>query len=328
MRTHYFRIGSFVLIGALLLIGGLLTLGLRSYLGPREIFETAATGKVEDLSVGALVKLRGVTIGKVSSIDFAGIEYPEVGDQYVIIRFAVPKGRIWRGDENDMQQMLDREAALGLRARVQSQGLIGSSMLVLEYLDPETHPIAPIPFKPKHYYVPSAPGQVSQLLASLEESLRHIENLDLAKTLDHANTMIDSATHVARNIDRIDFKGLGTNAVDLVVEVRESNRGLQRTLIKAQSAITDAQKAINGAEIPALSRNTVALEDRLCSAAIEFRHVLASLDTEDLNGSLANIRNATDELIVLLQRVEQRPSSVLFSKPPQPVSGMEKPPRK
>ncbi len=66
-KTHHFRIGLFVLAGALLFVVALFAMGLRTYLGKRDVFETVVTGKVENLSVGALVKLRGVTIGKVSS---------------------------------------------------------------------------------------------------------------------------------------------------------------------------------------------------------------------------------------------------------------------
>ena len=85
-KTHHFRIGLFVLAGGLLLIGALFALGLKSYFGKRHLFETYVTGKVENLSVGALVTLRGVTIGKVSSIEFIGAEYPEYQEQYVLIQ--------------------------------------------------------------------------------------------------------------------------------------------------------------------------------------------------------------------------------------------------
>src|SRR6185369_15060906 len=117
-----------------------------------------------------------------------------------------------------------------------------------------------------------------------------------------------------------DFKQLGTNAVSLLVEFRETTRGLQETL-------TDAQKAINGADLPGLSRDTAALVAKFASAALELRRVLASVDTGELNSSLANVRAATDELIVLLHNLQQRPSSVLFSRSPHPMTQMEKPPR-
>jgi hypothetical protein len=148
-----------------------------------------------------------------------------------------------------------------------------------------------------------------------------VEELDLAGLLDRAKTLIDAANRLAGNVNQIDFGHLGTNAGLLLVEFRETTRGLQRT-------IDDAQKAINEADLPAVSRNTTEMEAKLSSAAVELRRVLASVDTGELNSSLANIRAATDELIVLLHTLKQRPSSVLFSKPPKPLSELEEPPRR
>src|SRR6185295_9737477 len=135
VKIHYFRIGLFVLAGALLLVGALFAVGLKAYFGKRDLFETVVTGKVENLSVGALVKLRGVTIGKVSSIKFVGTEYPGYKEQFVLIQFLVPSGTVWTGETNQIQQLLDTEAAHGLRARVQAQGLFGANILALEYVD-------------------------------------------------------------------------------------------------------------------------------------------------------------------------------------------------
>ena len=319
-KTHHFRIGLFVLVGALLLIGALFALGLKAYFGNRDVFETYVTGKVENLSVGALVTLRGVTIGKVSAIEFVGTTYPEYKEQYVLIRFEIPKGTVWSTAKN-IQQMLDTEVARGLRARVQGQGFLGANILALEYVDPRIYPVEPIPWTPKHYYIPSAPNQFNRVMASLEKTLRHAENLDLPDFLGRANKVIESANHLARNINQIDFNQLGSNALSLVVEFRETTRGLQETIDEAQTAIT-------GADLPGISRETLALEAKLSSAALELRRVLSSVDVGELNTSLANVRSATDELIVLLHNLEQRPSSVLFSRPPRPLPELGRPARK
>ena len=317
-KAHNFRIGLFVLTGAALFVSALFAVGLKAYFGKNDLFETYVTGKVENLSVGALVKLRGVTIGKVSSIDFARTEYPAYGEQYVIIQFAVPSGTVWSAETDNVQKLIDVEVAHGLRARVQGQGFLGANILALEYVDPEMYPAEHMPWTPKHYYIPSAPSQFNRVLASLEKSLRHTENLDFADVLDRANKLIDAANHLAGNVNQIDFKELGTNAVSLIGDFRETTHGLQRTL-------ADAQTAINGADLPGVSHDTTALLAKLSSTAIELRHVLASVDTGELNSSLANVRTATDELIVLIHDLEQRPSSVFFSKSPHPLSQMEKP---
>ncbi|RDJ93214.1 ATP-binding cassette domain-containing protein, partial [Lacticaseibacillus rhamnosus] len=73
----------------------------------------------------ALVKLRGVTIGKVTSISFIKKEQPDYKEQSVVILFEVPRdtGVITPGA--DVQQMLDKEVAHGLRARIETQGFLG-----------------------------------------------------------------------------------------------------------------------------------------------------------------------------------------------------------
>jgi len=204
---------------------------------------------------------------------------------------------------------------------VQGQGFLGASIVSLEYVDPKLYPVQPIPWTPRHYYIPSAPNQFNRVLASLEKTLRNVEGLDASELLDRAKTLVEAANRLLGNVDQIDFKALGTNADSLIVEFRETNRGLQQTL-------SEAQKAINGADLPALSRDTAALEAKLSATAVELRQVLSSVDTGELNSSLANVRAATDELVVLLQKLQQRPSSVLFSKPPPPVLELEKPPKK
>ena len=69
-QANNFKIGVFVLIGFGLLAGSLFALGLGSYFMKGDMFETYVDGRVENLAVGALVKLRGVTIGKVTDISF------------------------------------------------------------------------------------------------------------------------------------------------------------------------------------------------------------------------------------------------------------------
>jgi ABC-type transporter Mla subunit MlaD len=320
-KTHHFRIGLFVLAGAALFVAALFALGLKAYFGEHDTFETYVTGKVENLSVGALVKLRGVTIGKVSSIDFAGAEYPDYNQQYVVIQFEVLKGAVWSSHGRNLQEVLKTEIAQGLRARVQGQGFLGANIVALEYVDPEMYPVEPVPWTPKHYYIPSAPSQFNRVLSSLEKSLSHVEKLDFSDLLDRANKLIDQANGLAGNINQVDFQQLGTNATGLIVEFRDATRGLQKTL-------SEAQNAINGADLPGIRRDAGAMLGKISSAAVELRRVLASVDTGELNSSLANVRAATDELIVLIHDLEQRPSSILFSKSPRPLSTLEAPPRK
>lgn len=327
-QRHNFRIGLFVLLGVCLFIGALLAMGVRSYFGKRDLFETYVTGKVENLSVGALVMLRGVAVGKVSSINFVGSEYPGYKEEYVVVQFEIPHDFRWTAETTNLQAMLNAEIDRGLRARVQGQGFLGANIVSLEYVDPKMYPVEPVPWAPKHYYIPSAPNQFNRVFTSLERTLRHVEDIDTEQLLARIQKTIDSASELIANLNRIDFNQIGTNANSLIAEFHVTNRGLQKTLADAQKTLADAQNAINGANVPEISRNTVALEDRLSATVTDLRRQLSRLDLAELNESLANVRAATDELTTLLHRLNQRPSSVLFSKSPPPVSEMAPPGKK
>jgi hypothetical protein len=334
-RANHFKIGVFVLIGVGLFVGALFALGIGGFFMKGDLFETYVDGRVENLSVGALVKLRGVTIGKVTSISFIAKEQPQYKEQAVLILFEVPRQAGIITDADNVQQILDKQIALGLRARVQSQGFLGPSIISLEYVDPKLYPVMPVPWTPKHYWIPSAPSQFEHVFTYLENTLARTEDLDLPELMRRTQNLIDTATRLVDNINQIDFNHLGTNAGSLIVELRETNLGLQRTLAEAQRTLVDAQHtmadaqgALKGADLPTLSRDTQALEARLSSTAVELRRTLSSVDAGELNPSLANVRAATEELTVLLHHLEQQPSSVLFSKPPKPASSVEEPPRK
>ncbi len=293
-----------------------------------DVLETYVTGRVENLSVGALVKLRGVTIGKVTAINFIWKEQPEYQEQYVMVVFEVPKDAGVIAPSANVQAELDKEVALGLRARIQGQGFLGPSIVSLEYVNPKIYPVEPIPWKPRHYYIPSAPSQLAHMFNALEENDVAGGPGEFDEPGRQRANLAGAANRLAENVNRVNFNSLGTNADSLVAELRDTNRGLQRTLAEAQDTLAAAQGAIKGADLPAVARQAEALETRLSSAAVELRRLLGGVDAGDLNASLANIRGATEDLTALLHSLEQRPSAVLFSKPPKPASSVEQPPKK
>jgi phospholipid/cholesterol/gamma-HCH transport system substrate-binding protein len=319
-RSNNFKIGLFVIAGIGLLIAGLFAFGVRSYFQKEHLFETYVPGAVQGLSVGSPVTLRGVIVGKVTYVGFIWHEYPQVKENYVLILFEVPENSSLLPEPTNLQAVLDEDIAHGLRARVQNQGISTSSLLALDYLDPDRNPPLQVPWTPRNYYIPSAPGQFTEILASLGNTLRNVEKIDLRVTISRLDEVLASANQLLTNINQVDFGKLGTNANELVAELRDSNARLQATL-------AEAQRAIKGTDLPAIGHDTQALEARLNDVAGELQRVAASVDSGDLNETLANAREATEQLNSLLGELKQQPSSILFSKPPPPAQSVETPPR-
>jgi ABC-type transporter Mla subunit MlaD len=319
-RPDSFKIGLFVLLGIGILLAALFAFGARSYFQQKHVFETYVPGVVQGLSVGSPVTLRGVPIGKVTFIGFMWNEYPEVKARYVLIRFEVPETRLLPPTTN-LQAVLDSEIADGLRARVQSQGINPASDLALDYLDASRNPLLKFSWTPTHYYIPSAPGQLGEILDSIETITRNVERVNFPALALRLDVVLQSADRLATNLDQVEFGKLGTNANSLIMELRDTNTRLQATLAVAQGAI-------KGTDLPAIGRNTQTLETRLGDVAGQLNSLLVGLDAADLNETLMNARRATEQLNDLLRELKQQPSSILFSKPPPPSSAVETPLRK
>jgi ABC-type transporter Mla subunit MlaD len=249
--TNNFKLGLFTLCGLAILIAGILAFGARNYFEPTSMFETYIAGDVTGLAVGSAVELRGVRVGKVTGINFSWSEYQETQPNYIVVEFEmrddvtpVPPGKA-------RSEMLQAVISHGLRARLKSQGITGTSFLSLENLNPDENPPAQVPWTPKYTYIPAAPGQFGELLASLEKSLHNVEHLDFAAINQLVQGDLKSTGQILDKVNQVDLGGLGTNASSLLTESRETIAKLQpglanfdfdalnQTLANAQRTIRD-----------------------------------------------------------------------------------------
>src|SRR5271170_7591670 len=136
-KTNNFKLGIFTLVGIGLLVTAILAFGAWSNFEKKTLFETYVAGDVSGLSVGSAVEFRGVRVGKVTHIGFSWNEYQDSQPGSVVVVFEIkddvfvtPLGSGWH---EQLQAAIDR----GLRARLKSQGVTGTCIMSLEYLDPE-----------------------------------------------------------------------------------------------------------------------------------------------------------------------------------------------
>lgn len=196
-KSRDIKIGFFVLIATGLLIAGLLAFGLRDVFEKHMYFETYVPGGAAGLSVGSPVLLDGVPIGKVSQISFSWIVYPHYHSHYILVVGEVSPDVLRGTTQEDQERSLQAEINHGLRARIQGQGITGTSVVALEYVDPKRHPPISVPWQPRHYYIPSAPGQFRDIVQEFETLLQKLA--------------------------AIDFPALGASANGLMGELRQTN---------------------------------------------------------------------------------------------------------
>jgi ABC-type transporter Mla subunit MlaD len=249
--TNNFKLGLFTLFGLAILIAGILAFGARNYFEPTSMYETYIEGDVAGLVVGSAVELRGVRVGKVTHINFSWSEYQETQPDYVVVEFEIRDDVTPLPPGKARSELLQTAISHGLRARLKSQGVTGTSFLSLENVNPDENPPAQVPWTPKYIYIPAAPSQFGELLTSLEKSLHNVEHLDFSNINQLVQGDLQSVGQVLDKVNQVDFGNLGTNASSLLTESRATVAQLQpalanidfnalnQTLANAQRTIRD-----------------------------------------------------------------------------------------
>ncbi len=314
--ANNFKLGIFTLVGVIILIVAIFFFGVRSYFQPTTLFETYFAGDVTGLTVGSTVELRGVRVGKVKYINFSWVEYSDTDPSYIVVVFEMRNDITPLPPGKASIEMLNQAIRRGLRARLKSQGVTGSSFLSLEYLDPIQNPIAKIPWTPKYPYVPAAQSQLNELLTSLEKTLHNFQHLDFSNINQLVQYDLKSAGRVLDNAGQVDFKGLSTNATALLAELRASNTRLQ-------SLIGDTDNTINRMKLQKLSGDVDGLINQLQTTVGNLQRNLANVDFDALNQTLENARRALQQMDEVLSQLKQYPSGFIFGNPPAAIKNVQ-----
>jgi ABC-type transporter Mla subunit MlaD len=308
-KPNTFKIGLFTLGAIGLFVAGLLTFGAKGYFTKKTVFETAIEGEVAGLSEGSSVELRGVPVGKVTRITFAWNVYPESKTRLIIVEFEVDGSLFRLPPGADMGALLKEATDHGLRAMVRLQGVTGISILWLETVSPASFPPPAIDYTPRHYYIPSAPGQITRLLESIERSLNNIQHLDLQNIGIGITNTLDATTRLVDKLNQIDLGALSTNVNELVIRVKDLSANLQQT--------------IDSMKLASVSQNANDLLTGLRDSNARLELVLDHLGMVPMQQTVGDLREAIQNLNQVLSQLKQYPSGFIFGEPPPPAKGVK-----
>ena len=316
-KPSQFRIGLFVLVGVGIVLGALFLFGIRSAFHDIQKFETYVTGDVDGLSKGSVVKLRGVAVGKVTEIGFSWNLYENVSPRCVVVRFSVDErvSPVSMADEigPELQKSIER----GLRAVVQGEGITGSSIVALQNLDPSKYPPLQVPWEPEYHYIPSAPSQLGQILASVDRILQNLEKLDVPKISASATRTLDSANAALQKLGDLDFSGVSRNVNQLADDASSA-------VLEVRGLAEDARRTLQGMQLEAVGKDAGKLINDLDSRLAVLIEKLNGLDVGALNETFAGTRDAARNLNDALEELKKHPSGFLFGGAPPPAAGLDK----
>lgn len=278
-RRH-FAIGLFTLVGLLLLASACVLFGGADLFSKKAYFETYFETSVQGLDVGNAVKFRGVRIGAVESIGFAGAIYGdrvERGGEQANFR---PLSYIRVLCSVDLDQHPDFDAARfaamvkrGLHAKLDLQGITGQIFVNLDFSRSAADiPALDVPWVPDTLYVPSTPTSLQNLLNVAQDIAAKLGKSDFPKAVDALATL-------AQNIDKT------------VVE----------------------------ADIPKLTASFTQLGDALNEQTRQISLIIERLGpsrfSADVSEALSALARTAAAAEALVQELRQQPSRLLFDKP-------------
>jgi ABC-type transporter Mla subunit MlaD len=320
-KANYFKLGLFILAATVLGIAAVLVLGAGRLFQKKYLIETYLDQSVQGIDVGSKVKYRGVSIGHVRRIGFTRDHYsnPKAGPtnhSYVLVEIEVTSLPFAMTSPEEIEKALPQEVRHGLRTRLTSQGVTGTSYVEIDYLDPAKYPPLPIDWEPEHPYIPSAPSVFSKIVNSAEDLFTELDQIDFTRIANNVELLIVSLDD---KVNQLPLGMLGTNATGLLTDVRETNRRLQNLLDRPEldTLLKDASGAVAGlrraTESPALTNSVAQLQKTL-------RRIdqLAAGKDRDLEVALGNLRVLTENLKELSENAKRFPAHLLFGEPPKP----------
>lgn len=329
MGGIYLRIGTIIVLGLALLIGMIWFLGGANF-NHGLTFESYFRESVQGLEVGAPVKYRGVTLGRVTDIGLVSAEYGQGQPidierqtyRLVFVRYFV--------DARKMGPVpnLDEAVKNGLRARIASQGITGLSYIELDFVNPLEHPPQVVPWQPKVAYIPSVPSTFAQVQDAAQQLLAKLNHIDIEKLTTQMTGLLADMRH---ELTSGDIHNTMANASALLKSTKDSIEAADLPGLTAdiKRTSTSLRSTVQGEETRKFLANASLAAERLAIAADRLAPMIAStqatmrrLDngTADLEQSLVpvlrDIQATTANLRAVSQALRNSPSQVMFGAPP------------
>ena len=335
LKAHYFRVGAFVLCGMALIVGAVIAFGIGAVMEEEYFYaETYFEESVQGLEVGSPVKLLGVQIGRVEIITFVDQIY-DLGSSIVysrpvLIRAALFPHALMAESKEEFEATGPKIVEAGMRIRLASQGFTGVRYLEAEMLDPQRFPAMEITWEPEVLYIPSAKGQLSAIVDSVDALTQKLEEIPFNKLAEEAEHLVRTLHQGVTDADIATLSGKLGHLLDNVAEatgpeLNDTRERIDRLIDRLNTIASDVEI---GEAMDNLDRTMVAIREaasglpetirRLDHAINEIDSLLGS-EEETLRLMLHDMRVTVQNLRDFTETLKRYPTAVLFGKEPPPA---------
>lgn len=303
-KPNYFKIGLFVILGTLVLAGAIVIFGGGKFFEKKYILETYFNQSVEGLSVGSPLKFQGVKIGNVTELGFVFNDY-RTDYHYVLVRAETyPERRITRNkkhiflSEEQREKNLEEMIANGLRLQLASQGVTGLAFLNAVYLDPQRYPPLKIDWKPKYFYIPSAPGTITLITQTIEKLTETIQSINFKEISDDIEELVVTLNKTVKE-----------------ARVAQLSEDLQKLIKTLDNTTGELDKILKSKDVKTTLTNVSETTGELRKTLVRANRLIENRE-HNVKITLDNIERISEDLREFMTTVKNYPSWVLFGNPP------------
>jgi phospholipid/cholesterol/gamma-HCH transport system substrate-binding protein len=307
-KTSKFAIGIFVTAGLILTVVVIVWLAASTYFQKGTLFVTYFDESVQGLSVDSNVKYRGVNIGTVRAIRVA----PDNKLIEVVMKILIEGG-----NEKDLTAKLRSAGLTGIVYVELDQSVAGDSGL-----SPKLDFAAPYPV------ILSRPSDSKYILSTVDNIISELRKMDVMSIIQEVKDISGGINHLVNN----------PKMQKIVDHLESTTANLDRTVRQIDKITADGKLDDVIGEVKGTIADTRALigkirEDldkmKLADSAVKANQAVTRVDksvremTFDLRNTANNLQRASENLDMLIDKLRDNPSDLLFSRPP-PVSERER----
>lgn len=319
-------VGAFVIGAFALGTLGLLTFGGFSFFEKPERFVVYFNESIHGLDLGSAVKLRGVRVGRVTSLNIRYDVNNAKNRSVVAVVCELNKDMVTdlHGSTIDVSSRAELEKLVqrGLRAKLEVAGLATGLLFVqLDFPDPKEITEETGGVHDRYVVVPSVRSAISEFQKGLGEILAKLKDVDLAALTKDISAVANAAR---KQLDGVDLRGLVEQwrKTGAQFEAFATNPDFKRTFDNLNATVTelratiarlDAQIEPSTRELNltlAEARKTVQTFAETAAAAQAFIAAHAGVGAE-LGDTLVELNEAADAVKRLAEYLERNPNALI-----------------
>lgn len=291
-KTSKFMVGLFVSLGIVITVVAIIWVGATKYFEKGNRYVTYFNESVQGLQKDSIVKYRGVEVGRVEQINVA----PDNHLISVVMKINLK-------DEN-----LPRTTI----AQLKMAGITGMVFIDLDRQKAGALDLSPkVTFPSEYPIIPSHPSEIAKIMTGLNSVVEKFNQLDTQAVF---NQFKSTAAEIEIFFKGKDMELIMANVKALTGNLKGSSQRIDKMIAAGHldDVILEASKTLKE------TKNLMTtLQEEL--RALNLREAMGKTQAiaNEVKATSENLRQTSETLESFVGRINERPSDLLFGKPPQ-----------